>query len=518
MRTIATRLLAAFAALLMGTSLLATSSAQAEEPEYGSVYGSHPERWISYRPVLYPPKYDKPVTGLRLKVEVGRHGYSMGKVPPGRYRLCWPRTSSVPYVLMCHGAVGAVEGLDDAKVFEVRAGKATRTGTATFVRAGFVAGSVVDAKGVPVPGALVCGRPQGSTDSERPDDCSPEAVTDAHGRYTATQLGTPSPTLLSVTTTDGLYDTTYLGSTTRASKATVLGFERESGRHVVPVRMQARDVPTYSGQAVGEGGNPLRGAVVTARRLDAEGEHTAAGGLDGRFRLGLDPGTWEISVAATGYDASVSEVVVSDDVDETYTLLKNLGDHGAVRARVTAGGKPIGQVPVEIRQGVDGPVVHRGLTDEDGVFVKRDLAPGSYRAFALRESGAPAEFALKRDSGTLSFTVRAGSTIHDLHADLTFAPYVQLVVPPQLTRQPVEGSWVSVTRGTWKPADVDVTYQWLVGNRPVPGATGPSYKPTADDVGKGVKVYVTAARAPYSASWRALSDKLYVQPKGSVGD
>lgn len=35
-------------------------------------------------------------------------------------------------------------------------------------------------------------------------------------------------------------------------------------------------------------------------------------------------------------------------------------------------------------------------------------------------------------------------------------------------------------------ADAGMTYQWMRGGQPIPGATGPSYTPTAEDIGHSV--------------------------------
>ncbi|MTB88888.1 hypothetical protein H9L21_12060 [Aeromicrobium senzhongii] len=56
--------------------------------------------------------------------------------------------------------------------------------------------------------------------------------------------------------------------------------------------------------------------------------------------------------------------------------------------------------------------------------------------------------------------------------------------------------------GTWQPAPVSLTYQWYVDNTQITGATAPTYKPTAAQVGKRVAVRVTGRRDGYQVVTR----------------
>jgi surface antigen len=48
------------------------------------------------------------------------------------------------------------------------------------------------------------------------------------------------------------------------------------------------------------------------------------------------------------------------------------------------------------------------------------------------------------------------------------------------------------------PADAGVSVQWLRGRRPIPGADGSTYQPTADDLGKRIRVRVTFTKPGYT--------------------
>lgn len=61
------------------------------------------------------------------------------------------------------------------------------------------------------------------------------------------------------------------------------------------------------------------------------------------------------------------------------------------------------------------------------------------------------------------------------------------------------GSVLVATSGTWNPAGA-YAYQWLREGDPISGATAPNYAPVASDVGKALKVRVTASKAGYTSA------------------
>jgi surface antigen len=76
----------------------------------------------------------------------------------------------------------------------------------------------------------------------------------------------------------------------------------------------------------------------------------------------------------------------------------------------------------------------------------------------------------------------------------------------QLTATPIPtisgtvkvGHAVTAHPGTWKPAGVTLTYQWLRNSSPIPGATGAKYTLTGADRGAAVKVAVTGSKADFT--------------------
>jgi surface antigen len=77
--------------------------------------------------------------------------------------------------------------------------------------------------------------------------------------------------------------------------------------------------------------------------------------------------------------------------------------------------------------------------------------------------------------------------------------------PPTVSGTPQVGEKLTTTRGTWSPKGT-VSYQWFSGGGPLDGATDATYTPTADQLGRGLKVRVTLS-APGYKTMRVRSEK-----------
>ena len=69
---------------------------------------------------------------------------------------------------------------------------------------------------------------------------------------------------------------------------------------------------------------------------------------------------------------------------------------------------------------------------------------------------------------------------------------VESTARPTVTGVPQVGVRLTASPGTWTPADVTYSYQWLAGGTPVAGATRKTFTPGPDQLGKRLKVQVTA--------------------------
>ena len=62
------------------------------------------------------------------------------------------------------------------------------------------------------------------------------------------------------------------------------------------------------------------------------------------------------------------------------------------------------------------------------------------------------------------------------------------------------GDVLTANVGSWAPAPVTTTIQWMRDGAPIPGATGASYTLTAADLGKSLRLDVTGTKASYSSA------------------
>ncbi len=82
------------------------------------------------------------------------------------------------------------------------------------------------------------------------------------------------------------------------------------------------------------------------------------------------------------------------------------------------------------------------------------------------------------------------------------------LTPPAVTGTPAVGQTLTCDKGTWTPAGVALTVQWLRDGTPIAGQTGDQYLVTAADQGTQLACRVTATNATGSAS--ATSDAVRV--------
>ncbi|MGZ4466353.1 MAG: N-acetylmuramoyl-L-alanine amidase [Nocardioides sp.] len=82
-------------------------------------------------------------------------------------------------------------------------------------------------------------------------------------------------------------------------------------------------------------------------------------------------------------------------------------------------------------------------------------------------------------------------------AHVSDEPLVRLVGATTVTGTPLLGEVLTVTPGTFAPADATATYAWLRNGVAVPGATATTYQPVAAVVGTQLSVRVEVAKSGY---------------------
>jgi len=71
---------------------------------------------------------------------------------------------------------------------------------------------------------------------------------------------------------------------------------------------------------------------------------------------------------------------------------------------------------------------------------------------------------------------------------------------PTITGSPLVGSTLTGTGGSWDPADVSLTYQWLASGVEIAGATSTSYVLTPAEDGKQITFRATASKSGYTST------------------
>ena len=103
------------------------------------------------------------------------------------------------------------------------------------------------------------------------------------------------------------------------------------------------------------------------------------------------------------------------------------------------------------------------------------------------------------------------TTLTSSATDSVPEPVIDPAPTPTLTGTPQVGTPLHVTTGKWMNG-TDLGYHWFVADVQVGGATGTSYTPRADDVGKSVRVEVTGSRTDYPTVTTASTESAAVNP------
>ena len=78
-------------------------------------------------------------------------------------------------------------------------------------------------------------------------------------------------------------------------------------------------------------------------------------------------------------------------------------------------------------------------------------------------------------------------------AGIIAAATLKLKAPYDVHGKTILGHTLTVSEGRFKPSEAAVTYQWVRNTYPIPGAVGPTYVVTPDDVGQLLGVVVTGS-------------------------
>ena len=160
-------------------------------------------------------------------------------------------------------------------------------------------------------------------------------------------------------------------------------------------------------------------------------------------------------------------------------------------------------------------------TDGGGWFDVGGLTTGSYHLLVSGgtcgtgapdrhfDAGAPSRLTANAALADPLAVVLGAPT--DVGGDLVITQLRNLALP-SIAGQARVGELLSADPGTWSPADVTLSYRWYADEVELPGATGPSYTPSIDEVGKRIRVRVTASKDGYANAGRPSFSTARVAP------
>ncbi|MGC3953200.1 MAG: hypothetical protein QM804_02920 [Propionicimonas sp.] len=141
---------------------------------------------------------------------------------------------------------------------------------------------------------------------------------------------------------------------------------------------------------------------------------------------------------------------------------------------------------------IDLPVPNGTTADADGTLGSVPaMVPGEYTLRFLTGSLKPQD--QSRTLKSEPFTVTAGEP----------EPEPELVAgTPTIAGSAVVGGRLTASAGTWGPAPVTFSYQWLADGVAIPGATAAGYTVAAANLGKQLSVAVTGSKDGYQSQTR----------------
>ena len=242
-------------------------------------------------------------------------------------------------------------------------------------------------------------------------------------------------------------------------------------------------------------------------------------GADGNYTLsGLAAGSYDVQFQAQypSSDASQWWPNATSEPGATEVSVSNGSTATGVNATMHAGGTITGVVSGKTANGTvfpagnatltvyasDGSVVSDYvMTDGDGGYTVTNLAPGSYKIDFVPQGDTtdfvPQWWKNKSTEATATAIVIKGgqtkSNISPVFASTTLKPAM-----PKISGTPKVGSTLTVKPGTWRPGNVQLTYQWSRSGVPVDGATSSTYALTNADANATITIGVTGTEAGYA--------------------
>jgi hypothetical protein len=240
--------------------------------------------------------------------------------------------------------------------------------------------------------------------------------------------------------------------------------------------------------------------------------------------LSVTPGAWKPSAVEFSYQWLSDGTAIADATNASYVLAESDVDHD-VSVRVTgslpgytsvsrsSAARSVGY-PIEVSTmpSVTGaPTVGQTLTGNPGTFATDDLEvtyQWTRNSVAIANATGLQYSLVSADAGkVVAFTVTATKPSHTTSVQIATATTIGKALTsspvPTITGTVASGAKLSAKAGTWAPATVTLSYQWLHNGEPVGGATKSSF--TVSDPTGSYSVVVTGKKSGYTTVSRESS-------------
>jgi hypothetical protein len=265
----------------------------------------------------------------------------------------------------------------------------------------------------------------------------------------------------------------------------------------------------------------VAGVGVFGITVRADGGPATTTRRDGTYSFiadDLGAGTYKLSFdddfgVATGQARYLSQYYLGKDTYSTATpITVTAGAHALTTVKLVGYGTVSGTVTVpaalnhrNLRATIydgDDQVVQTSETKSTGAYTFTGLPPGTYKmrftGSAYGDDDTSAEFIGQWFKNKSTFASATVVTVKDFATtssiNVTLTDQLTAVVAPKASGTAQKGKSLKASTGTWnRVTDTVYAYQWYRGTTAISGATKSSYKLGSADVGKAIKVKVTAS-------------------------
>lgn len=246
---------------------------------------------------------------------------------------------------------------------------------------------------------------------------------------------------------------------------------------------------------------------------DAAGHYDLGGLAAGTYRIEFEDGANDPTYASEFYQNQPSVLVAQNvAVGPAGATTSGINAELALESTITGTVTDVGNAPLEaatayayVQAGAQWDFADYAATDAAGNYTFDGLTAGTYRIEFEYESGQDYFYEYWNNQGSFDeaddIAVGTGAAITGKNAQLVLdeheIKYLEGVTIPMISGTLQVGNTLTVTAGTWTPADITATYQWFRDEGPIAGATASTYTLTAADEGKTLVVLVNASKPGY---------------------